>query len=173
MRRPDDFSAVCLHADTCALAGAAAFFAGIPDAAIVVNGPMWCYFYALRSLESSQPLLSNRMVATQLDNQAIVFGTEEYLRDTLKPYIDDPPAVICIENNCSAGLIGDDLAAIARDAGAACPVVVFDSNGLIGGFSEGYVKVSAGRARCGKRCAACGKSRRHQSPGIDRRLLCR
>ncbi len=142
MRRPDDFSAVCLHADTCALAGAAAFFAGIPDAAIVVNGPMWCYFYALRSLESSQPLLSNRMVATQLDNQAIVFGTEEYLRDTLKPYIDDPPAVICIENNCSAGLIGDDLAAIARDSGVKCPAVVFDSNGLIGGFSEGYVKAS-------------------------------
>ena len=95
MRKTDHFSDVCWHADTCALAGAAAFFAGIKDAAIVVNGPMWCYFYAMRHLEDSQPLLSQRMVCTQLDNEAIVFGTEAYLRDTLAPYVEKPPALLC------------------------------------------------------------------------------
>lgn len=143
MRKTDHFSDVCWHADTCALAGAAAFFAGIPDAAIVVNGPMWCYFYAMRHLEDSQPLLSQRMVCTQLDNEAIVFGTEEYLRDTLAPYVEKPPALLCIESNCSASLIGDDMAGIAREMGIACPVVVFDSGGLIGGFAEGYAKAAA------------------------------
>ena len=143
MRREDNFSDVCWHADTCALAGAAAFFAGIPDAAIVVNGPMWCYFYAMRHLEDSQPLLSKRMVCTQLDNEAIVFGTEEYLRDTLAPYVENPPALLCIESNCSASLIGDDAAGIAREMGIACPVVVFDSGGLTGGFAEGYEKAAA------------------------------
>jgi len=142
MRKTDHFSDVCWHADTCALAGAAAFFAGIPDAAIVVNGPMWCYFYAMRHLEDSQPLLSQRMVCTQLDNEAIVFGTEEYLRDTLAPYIEKPPALLCIESNCSASLIGDDMAGIAREMGIGCPVVVFDSGGLTGGFAEGYAKQS-------------------------------
>ena len=142
MLRPDNFSDVCSHADCCALAGAAAFFAGIPDAAVVVNGPMWCYFYAMRHLEDSLPLLSQRMHCTQLDNESIVFGSEEYLRETLQPYVQEPPALLCIENNCSASLIGDDTAGIARDMGFHCPVVVFDSGGLTGGFAEGYVKAS-------------------------------
>ena len=142
MLRPDNFSDVCLHADCCALAGAAAFFAGIPDAAAVVNGPMWCYFYAMRHLEDSLPLLSQRMHCTQLDNESIVFGTEDYLRDTLQPYLTEPPAMLCIESNCSASLIGDDTGGIARDMGIRCPVVVFDSGGLTGGFAEGYVKAA-------------------------------
>jgi nitrogenase molybdenum-iron protein alpha/beta subunit len=142
MLRPDNFSDVCSHADCCALAGAAAFFAGIPDAAVVVNGPLWCYFYAMRHLEDSLPLLSQRMHCTQLDNESIVFGSEEYLRETLQPYVQEPPALLCIESNCSASLIGDDTAGIARDMGIHCPVVVFDSGGLTGGFAEGYVKAS-------------------------------
>lgn len=143
MHREDNFSDVCWHSDACALAGAAAFFAGIPDAAIVVNGPMWCYFYAMRHLEDSQPLLSQRMICTQLDNASIVFGTEEYLRDMLAAYVEKPPAILCIENSCAASLVGDDVAGVARSMGLTCPVVVFDSGGLTGGFAEGYVKAAA------------------------------
>ena len=140
MRKADNFSDVCMQTDSCALAGAAAFFAGVPDAAIVVNGPMWCYFYAMRHLEYNLPLLSERMSCTQLDNNAIVFGAEEYLKETLEPYIKEPPKLLCIETNCSGSLIGDDNAGIARTMGIECPIVVFDSGGLTGGFSEGYVK---------------------------------
>lgn len=140
MRKVDNFSDVCMHTDSCALAGAAAFFAGIPDSAVIVNGPMWCYFYALRHLEDNLPLLSERMQCTQLNNTCIVFGAEDFLRDALQPFLDNPPALLCIENNCSASLIGDDTGSIAQDMGINCPIVVFDSGGLTGGFTEGYVK---------------------------------
>lgn len=39
---------VCSRVDTCALTGAAAFFTGIKGAEVLVNGPLWCYFYALQ-----------------------------------------------------------------------------------------------------------------------------
>lgn len=142
MRETEKFSELCGMQDACALAGAAAFFAGIPDAVVVVNGPLWCYYYAMRHIEMNEPLISKRMLCTQLDNEAIVFGSEEYLRDTLEPYVENPPAVLCIENNCSASLIGDDVQGIARDMGITCPVVFFDSGGLIGGFAEGWRKAS-------------------------------
>lgn len=45
---------ICSRADTCALTGAAAFFAGIPKSEVLVNGPLWCYFYALRHLEHTE-----------------------------------------------------------------------------------------------------------------------
>ena len=47
----ENFSELCGMQDECALAGAAAFFAGIPDAAVVINGPLWCYYYAMRHIE--------------------------------------------------------------------------------------------------------------------------
>ena len=138
----ENFSELCGMQDACALAGAAAFFAGIPDAAVVINGPLWCYYYAMRHIEMNEPLISKRMLCTQLDNESIVFGSEEYLRDTLEQYVENPPSVLCIENNCSASLIGDDVEGIAREMGITCPVVVFDSGGLIGGFAEGWQKAS-------------------------------
>ena len=48
------------HFNSCTLTGAAAFFAGIPHAAVVVNGPLWCYFYALRYIERACPSVGNR-----------------------------------------------------------------------------------------------------------------
>lgn len=78
--REKSFDDVCMCTDTCALAGASAFFAGIKDAVIVVNGPLWCYFFAMRHIEHSQPTISHRMICTQLDNDAIVFGAEAYAR---------------------------------------------------------------------------------------------
>lgn len=138
----DNFSDTCLQADSCALAGAASFFAGIVDAAIVVNGPMWCYFYALRHIEDSQRDISKRMNCTQLDNDSIIFGAEGYLRETLEEIRTTNPAILCIETNCSASLIGDDVKAIAESMEFSCPIVVFDSGGMTGGFVEGYVKAA-------------------------------
>ena len=142
MPENDHFEELSLHADQCALAGAAAFFAGIPDAAVVINGPMWCYFYALRHIEAGLPLAAKRVVCTQLDNTSIIFGAEDYIRETLAPFANNPPALLCIENNCSASLIGDDVAGIAKDMGIRCPVVAFDSGGLSGGFAEGYIRAA-------------------------------
>lgn len=130
---------VCTQVNTCALTGAAAFFAGIPDAAMVVNGPLWCYFYALRHLERASSTIGQRFFCSQADNDAVVYGTEEYLRDSLRLLKEKSrPAVVLIENSCSVSLIGDDIAGIVRDEGLPCPAVCIDSGGLGGGFQEGY-----------------------------------
>ena len=140
--REKSFDDVCMYTDTCALAGASAFFAGIRDAVIVVNGPLWCYYFAMRHIEHSQSTISHRMVCTQLDNDAIVFGAEEYLQEALAPYVEQPPALLAIVSSCAAGLIGDDIAAIARGAGLTCPVVALDSSGLAGSFADGWDKAA-------------------------------
>ena len=45
-------------------------------------------------------------------------------------------------SSCAAGLIGDDIEAIARGAGLACPVVALDSSGLAGSFADGWDKAA-------------------------------
>ncbi len=133
---------ICSSIDACALTGAAAFFAGIPDAEILANGQLWCYFYALRYLEHSAYDMAERFHCSQPDNNAVVYGTEKFLLETLARIQQSGrrPSVMLIENSCSISLIGDDLAGIARKASLDFPVVTMDCGGLTGGFAEGYVK---------------------------------
>ena len=138
-RRFDD---VCVWTDTCALAGAAAFFAAWRDAAVIVNGPMWCYYFALRHVEHGVADAARRLSCTQLDNDAIVFGAEDYLLEALQPYVEEPPQLLAIVSSCAAGLIGDDVAAIARAAGISAPIVAVDSSGLAGSFAAGWEKAA-------------------------------
>lgn len=130
---------VCSQVNTCALTGATAFFAGIPDAVMVANGPLWCYFYALRQLEKPCASITNRFYCSQPDSTAVVYGTEECLLEILAAIPKSPPpSVLLIENSCAISLIGDDIAGIASQVDLPCPVVCMDSGGLIGGFWEGY-----------------------------------
>ena len=68
---------ICERVDTCALTGAAAFAAGIKDAKILANGPLWCYFYALRYLENAEYNMGERFFGSQPDNNAVVYGAEK------------------------------------------------------------------------------------------------
>ena len=130
---------LCLQNDACALSGAAAFFAGIPDAMMVANAPIWCYFYALRYLEPTSQELGKRFFCSQPDNSAVVYGSEECLLQTLETVKQSgQPGILLIENSCALGLIGDDIAAIAAKADLKCPVICLDSGGLTGGFQAGY-----------------------------------
>lgn len=125
--------------NACALTGATAFFAGIGDAIIVDNGPLWCYFFALRYLEKSCPSVRSRFFCSQPDNHAIVYGSEECLLEILATVKETcQPAVLFIENSCSLGLIGDDLAGIAYQENFSCPVICLDSGGLLGEYGNGY-----------------------------------
>ncbi len=136
------FDDMSVWMESCALTGAAAFFAGLQGCAVVVNGPLWCYLFTQRHIEQTQSDISHRMKCTQLDNDAIVFGAEEYLRDALAPHIAQPPALIAIISGSAASLIGDDVGAIARAAGVTCPVVAIDSGGLTGSFADGWRRAS-------------------------------
>lgn len=134
---------ICSSVNTCALNGASNFFAGIPKAHIISNGPLWCYFYALRYLEKSHLDLDNRFQCAQLDNNAVVYGTEACLLKAIN-LVDSmsEPELLALENSCAISLIGDDLAGIARKANLKYPVIDLDTGGLIGGFNEGYVLAS-------------------------------
>ena len=158
-RRFDD---VCAWTDSCALAGAMAFFAAWQDAAVIVNGPMWCHYFALRHVEHGVSDAVRRTGCTQLDNDAIVFGAEDYLLEALQPYIAESPRLLAIVSSCAAGLIGDDVAAIARSAGIAAPVFAVDSSGLAGSFAAGWSK-----AACAAIEALLPEKKEEKSHGVN------
>ena len=139
-----DWGNICDRADTCAQTGAAAFFGGIKNAQIMLNGPLWCYFYATRHLEQSHRDMGERFHGSQPDNTAVVYGTEKFLLEALENLKanDFHPDVLLIENSCAMGLIGDDLSGIAKKAKLDFPVLTMDSGGSIGGFAEGYSKAA-------------------------------
>lgn len=133
---------ICNRVDSCALSGAAAFFAGIPGAEILANGPLWCYFYALRRLEHTEYNMADRFHGSQPDNNAIVYGTESFLTETVQRLVDTghKPSVLFVENSCSISLIGDDVNGILRKMDLDFPTVAMDCGGLTGGFAEGWRK---------------------------------
>lgn len=131
----------CCRIDTCALTGAAAFALGMQKTKVLINGPLWCYFYAMRYLEQSRPDLDEHIYNSQPDNYAIVYGTEKYIQEALmkiKAQQDDTD-LLFLENSCALSLIGDDIGGIAKKIFPSLPVVVMDSGGVRGGFSEGYI----------------------------------
>lgn len=135
---------ICERVDTCALTGAAAFVAGIPGTEILVNGPLWCYFYALRYLEHSDYGMAQRFHGSQPDNTAVVYGSEKYILEALERLHKQGwlPELLFVESSCSMSLIGDDLNGIVAKAGLPCPYVTMDCGGLLGGFVEGYTKAA-------------------------------
>ncbi|MDY4921177.1 MAG: nitrogenase component 1 [Phascolarctobacterium sp.] len=144
MSKPQDnkWGNICERVDTCALTGAAAFVGGIPGAEILCNGPLWCYFYALRHLEHAEYDMAERFHGSQPDNNAVVYGSEKYLLETLQRLFkrEQVPELLFIEASCSMSLIGDDLNGIATKAALPCPFVTMDCGGMVGGFAEGYAK---------------------------------
>ena len=69
----------CHHMSTCALTGASAFFASIPGSFVLVNGPLWCYFYAMKYVEDYDASALRRFHCTQPEGNALVYGTEKDL----------------------------------------------------------------------------------------------
>ena len=135
---------ICERVDTCALTGAGAFFAAIDKSEVLINGPLWCYFYALRHLEKERPDMYTRFYGSQPDNNAVIYGSEEYVTQELRRMLEDghKPSILLLESSCSLSLIGDDLAGMARKLQLPFPVVTLDSGGMVGGFAEGYAKAA-------------------------------
>lgn len=140
----NSWSNICERVDTCALTGAAAFYAGIPDTEILVNGPLWCYFYAMRYLEHGIFNIAERMHGSQPDNSAVVFGAEKFIKQAIKHLLNEKhyPKLLFVENSCAMSLIGDDITGIVSSMKLPFPVIAMDCGGSIGGFAEGYVKAA-------------------------------
>lgn len=135
----------CDHYDTCALAGAASFAAGIPDSHILVNGPLWCFFYAKGHMKRISPSIMDRMTGTQPENDAVIFGSERFLVKEIERLREEEqlnPSLLFVENSCAFSLIGDDNAGIIKSLELPFPAVSLDCGGLLGGFAAGYVKAA-------------------------------
>lgn len=129
----------CHHMSVCALTGASAFFASIPGSFMLINGPLWCYFYAMKYVEDYDASALRRFHCTQPEGNALVYGTEKDLLAGLDFVKENfSPDRVFIINNCSVSLVGDDVAAIAAKAELSCPVYTVDSGGIAGDFPEGY-----------------------------------
>ena len=134
-----NWSTSCHHMSTCALTGASAFFASIPGSFVLVNGPLWCYFYAMKYVEDYDASALRRFHCTQPEGNALVYGTEKDLLAGLNFVKSNfAPERVFILNNCSVSLVGDDIAGIAAKADLSWPVYAVDSGGIAGDFSEGY-----------------------------------
>lgn len=53
--QPSEWENSCHRIGTCALTGSAALFASIPGSYVIVNGPLWCYFYTMKYIDDSMP----------------------------------------------------------------------------------------------------------------------
>ena len=137
--RDNDFKTSCHHMSTCALTGASAFFDAIPGSFMLINGPLWCYFYAMKYVEDYDASALRRFHCTQPEGNALVYGTEKDLLAGLEfVKTNFTPERIFILNNCSVSLVGDDIASIAAKAELPCPVYAADCGGIAGDFAEGY-----------------------------------
>ena len=135
----NDFKTSCHHMSTCALTGASAFFNAIPGSFMLINGPLWCYFYAMKYVEDYDASALRRFHCTQPEGNALVYGTEKDLLaglDFVKANFT--PERVFLLNNCSVSLVGDDIAGIAAKAELPFPVYAADCGGIAGDFAEGY-----------------------------------
>lgn len=136
----EKYKSVNCETNHCAITGAASFFCAIKDAVLLINGSRFCFKQMLHNLEKTfrQPIRS-RLFCTELQEESIIFGTENLLERELKKIKETKnPSILFIQNNCAASLIGDDIAGIAQRFSFSCPVIVLDSGGLEGGFYEGW-----------------------------------
>jgi nitrogenase molybdenum-cofactor synthesis protein NifE len=106
---------------------------------MLINGPLWCYFYAMKYVEDYDASALRRFHCTQPEGNALVYGTEKDLLTGLEFVKANFTAErIFILNNCSVSLVGDDIAGIAAKAELPCPVYAADCGGIAGDFAEGY-----------------------------------
>lgn len=130
---------MCREGHSCGLTGAAAFFAGIPNAAIVLNTSLWCYFSAQGYAEKQCTAAGVRFFCSQRNKDTVLRGTEEYLLHILQSVKQNSESsVVLLANSCADSTSNHDLVHIAKQANMNCPVICLDYHDLDGGFWAGY-----------------------------------
>lgn len=90
---------------------------------IVLHGPAGCNFRAARLLERD----GVRVVTTSLDQNAVIFGGEDRLIDTLvEVEARFSPSLVGVVGTCCATIIGEDMSRAAELSGVTCKVLVVD-----------------------------------------------
>lgn len=138
---PSKWENSCHRIGACALTGSASLFASIPGSYVIVNGPLWCYFYAMKYIDDAIMGAAERFYCTQPGQNSLVYGTESDLINGFK-YLKENgnPERVFVQNNCSISLVGDDIEGIASKCELPWPVYGMDSGGLHGSFAGGFSK---------------------------------
>lgn len=132
----------------CAFRGARLALQPIVDAAHLVHGPPGClgHSWESRPTSSSGPVLHRTTFSSALREVDVVQGGAARLEAAIAALVarHDPPAIF-VYQTCLTGMIGDDLEALCRSAGARYgrPVIPVD----VPGFTGGNVHGSAHAAR--------------------------
>ena len=82
MSKPE-FESYCHHNNRCGLTGSSAFFASIPKSFVMINGPLWCYFYAMKHVDDENKNAATMFYCTQPSPASLVYGTEKDITDGL------------------------------------------------------------------------------------------
>lgn len=128
----------------CVFCGSRVVLYPIADALHLVHGPIGCaaYTWDIRGALSSGPQLHRLSFSTDLRETDVIFGGEKKLTAALDELIErHQPAAAFVYSTCIVGLIGDDLAAVCRQAEArhGIPVIPVMSEGFKGNKRAGYL----------------------------------
>lgn len=128
----------------CAFAGCKGVVLGpLKDMVHIVHGPIGCAFYSWgtrrNKAKAADPAKNflNYCVSTDMQESDIVFGGEKKLAKVIDEVVEIfQPQAVTISATCPVGLIGDDLAAVAKAAEARHGISIMAFN------CEGYKGVS-------------------------------
>ena len=127
----------------CVYCGARVVLNPITDAIHIVHGPIGCasYTWDIRGSLSSGKDYYRSSFSTDLQEHDIIFGGEKKLSAAIDEIVEKYPSeVIFVYSTCVVGVIGDDLAAVCKDAAKKhnTQVIPIQSTGFAGNKSSGY-----------------------------------
>jgi light-independent protochlorophyllide reductase B subunit len=132
--------------------GAIAAFEGVKEAATLLNGPIGCKLYVSYMANLLAPRFSpidsnqysnfyfgqRRVPCTYVDQQDLVYGTEQKVVESLKLIDSKNPLLIGVVNHSGTSLIGDDLNRFIKTANIKAKTVTIESSGFTGTFAYGF-----------------------------------
>lgn len=113
----------------------------IGEAVVLVNGPRFCYLQMKRILQQMLPFsIEDRLYCSDVDENAIVFGTEGKVKKVLRQIKTQKQAITCIGvvNSCAVSLIGEDILGIVAEEIPDVCCLSMESGAMTGDFWDGY-----------------------------------
>jgi nitrogenase molybdenum-iron protein alpha chain len=130
-----------MQAQQCPLVTAVRVMQSLRNSVIIAHSPLGCAGgmamengnIKLYDTMSGNPQQNSRIISTNLDENDIIMGGEDKLRQAIKEAIRRyQPEVITLMSSCASGIIGDDIEAIAAELQAQTDAVIIPV------FCEGF-----------------------------------
>jgi nitrogenase molybdenum-cofactor synthesis protein NifE len=127
----------------CTFCGSRVVLYPIVDALHLVHGAIGCaaYTWDIRGSLSSGPQLHRSSFCTDLREREVIYGGEKKLKNALSILIEKhQPKAAFVYSTCIAGIIGDDIGAVCKEAAKkfGIPVIPVQSEGFKGTKKDGY-----------------------------------